>query len=400
MFTHFYAPLVHTSVRQFTKSLVDREGAPVPRSSPDKACMDLDSGTAELLSCEARGYAENFVPQLPWQNTVSFTEPSNVPKDIPATAPATNLTLDWIHGFNSRESRQNVYYTKSGDSIVYPAGATGVKLSALGGTNPTQTYANDHNDKITCLAVHHVSKSVTHVATGQVGLVPKINVWASNTMETAVVLVGFHKKGISCLDFNPTGDMIVSIGQDDYHSVAVYDWKKKVAVFTSTTTMQPVLDCRWLSDDQVRRASELAKRGPQPRCSKRPANLPQSLLFHRLFPLFTPPLSFVHTVFVAVRFLRPQPLLPVVPIRQRLLAPARVVRQEDLVAGDDLRREREQVRGVRRFHGAFVRVGGPELHPCDQGALGEHYGDLRAALRRGDGVGERGREGSAVEPGA
>ena len=52
-------------------------------------------------------------------NTVSFCEPSP-PAEIPSTAPSTTLNLDRVHGFNSRESRQNLFYTKTGDSIITP----------------------------------------------------------------------------------------------------------------------------------------------------------------------------------------------------------------------------------------------------------------------------------------
>jgi len=235
---------------KFTKALVRREGQPLPRNRDDKATMDPDSGATEWLETEAKGFAENFVPQQPWQNTVSFTEPSNLPKDIPWTAPDTTLNLDWIHGFNSRESRQNLFYTKNGDSIVYPAGSVGVKLSGLGRDKElVQSFANDNTDKVSALTVHHVSKTMTYVATGQVGLVPRINIWATNTMENKVVLFGFHKIGVAQLDFSPSGKLLASVGMDKYHSIAVYDWEAKLPVFTSVTTEQPVLDCRWLTED-------------------------------------------------------------------------------------------------------------------------------------------------------
>ena len=139
----YYGELAEVEVEafggeKFSKALVTREAVALERGDADVASMDTDAGTAAWLSVEAKGYAENFVPQQPWQNTVSFTEPSSLPKDIPSSAPDTNLSLDWVHGFNSRESRNNVFYTRSGDSILYPAGSVGVKMSELGGDSPTQ----------------------------------------------------------------------------------------------------------------------------------------------------------------------------------------------------------------------------------------------------------------------
>ena len=235
---------------KFSKALVDREGKALPRLTEDLAAMDPDAGSAAWLATEAKGFAENFVPQQPWQNTVGFTEPSAAPKETNiGEQPPANLELDWVHGGNWREGRQNVFYTKGGDAILYAAGCTGLKVSGLGLPQRSMSFANVHTDKISALAVFYQSKSVTLVATGQVGLVPKINVWASNNMETKVTIVGLHKKGISHLDFSPSGKLLVTVGMDDYHSVAVYAWESKTAVFTSVSTMQPILDARWLGTD-------------------------------------------------------------------------------------------------------------------------------------------------------
>ena len=233
----------------FSKALVAREGGPaLKRTERMMASMDLDSGSDAWLDIEAKGYCENFLPLDPWQNTVSFTEPSTIPKEIPFDAPETTLSLDWIHGYNSRESRQNVFYNKRGDSVIYPAGAVGVNLS-IDGNERKQKFSIEHTDKIMSLAVYNVSKTFSHVATGQVGLKPKICVWASHTMENLVTILGFHKVGVNHLAFSPNGEYLVSVGMDEWHSLAVYDWKAKTALFTSVSTLQPVLDARWLGTD-------------------------------------------------------------------------------------------------------------------------------------------------------
>ena len=133
----------------FSKALVAREGKPqLKRNNLMKASMDLDSGADDWLGIESKGYCENFLPLDPWQNTVSFTEPSQIPKEIPYDAPETTLSLDWVHGHNSRESRQNVYYNKGGDSVIYPAGAIGVKLAIDSNGNNKQRFSIEHTDKI------------------------------------------------------------------------------------------------------------------------------------------------------------------------------------------------------------------------------------------------------------
>lgn len=41
----------------------------------------------------------------------------------------------------------------------------------------------------------------------------------------------FHKRGISAVAFSPNGQFLVTIGEDDQHTVAVYDWERRVVMF-------------------------------------------------------------------------------------------------------------------------------------------------------------------------
>ena len=67
--------------------LVNHGARVLPRAIDDFAAMDTDSGQMSRVAIEAKGLAINIKPSAPWQNTVSFTEPSVIPKKIPATAP-------------------------------------------------------------------------------------------------------------------------------------------------------------------------------------------------------------------------------------------------------------------------------------------------------------------------
>ena len=67
--------------------LVNHGARILPRAVEDFAAMDTDSGQMSKVAIEAKGLAINIKPSAPWQNTVSFTEPSVIPKKIPATAP-------------------------------------------------------------------------------------------------------------------------------------------------------------------------------------------------------------------------------------------------------------------------------------------------------------------------
>merc|ERR1712232_982367 len=102
------------------------------------------------------------------------------------------------------------------------------------------------SDHITALAIWHQGNSDTIVATSQLGKNPIISVWASSTMKKTVALYGFHKVGVSFLDFCPSGDLLLSIGMDKMNSIAVCNWRERRLVFTSYSTSRTVIDCRFL----------------------------------------------------------------------------------------------------------------------------------------------------------
>jgi len=43
-------------------------------------------------------------------------------------------------------------------------------------------------------------------------------------MEVKVTLQGFHQRGVCLLQFSEDGSLLLSVGQDDDHSIAVYEW--------------------------------------------------------------------------------------------------------------------------------------------------------------------------------
>eukprot|EP00937_MAST-01D_sp_MAST-1D-sp2_P003926 g3926.t1 len=215
------------------------------RSSEHVAAVDPDDGAPDTLAIEARGFAEEFMPQKPWVQVVNYTVPTDVP-EIDNTVPDTALELEWVHGYNANSCRNNLRYTVKGE-IVYSAAALGVVLNA---EEHKQRFANDHCDEINCFAVHNVRspKPDTLVATGEVGRRPKVCVWSTETMEVLSVLTGLQQNGVTHVDFSPDGEQLVTVGNDDGHSVAVYAWRTRVRLFSAVSTPEKVLDCRFIGD--------------------------------------------------------------------------------------------------------------------------------------------------------
>jgi len=84
----------------------------------------------------------------------------------------------------------------------------------------------EHTDDIICLAINEHPRFKNVVATGQIGAKPEIMVWDTMTKTTLSVLKGFHTKGVCAVNFSCSGKLLLSVGVDNNHSVAVWRWQE------------------------------------------------------------------------------------------------------------------------------------------------------------------------------
>eukprot|EP01135_Chromosphaera_perkinsii_P001223 Nk52_evm22s162 gene=Nk52_evmTU22s162 len=135
------------------------------------------------------------------------------------TKQVKNIQLEYIYGYRGYDMRCNVHYVNE-SVIVYNAAGAGIVFNTV---ENTQTFYLEHTDDILSLALHPNKKLV---ATGQIGKSPNINVWDVDSKKTLSVIKGFHQRGVCFVDFSNSGEILVSVGLDDNHSIAVYEWKK------------------------------------------------------------------------------------------------------------------------------------------------------------------------------
>ncbi|XP_078490103.1 echinoderm microtubule-associated protein-like 6 [Ciona intestinalis] len=154
------------------------------------------------------------------------------------TPDSSSLKLNFVYGYRGYDCRDNTFYTQGGD-VVYHVAALGIVYSR---DRHEQKFYDKHDDDILCLNLHPLKDIV---ATGQVGRDPAIHLWEIESMTTLSILKGFHQRGVSSVDFSGDGKKLVSIGLDNDHSMAIWDWKRGQRLATSKTYQDKVFGVRF-----------------------------------------------------------------------------------------------------------------------------------------------------------
>jgi WD40 repeat protein/Ca2+-binding EF-hand superfamily protein len=190
-----------------------------------------------------------FGASKPFLGEVKASTPKGyVPPKGAGDAPNQSIKIKYVHGYRAFDTRMNVKYTYD-DRVVYHAAALGIVLDK--NTN-TQSYFQGHHEDMVALAIHPNGKIV---ATGQMAEAGKaklidIFVWDVDTKQVLANLVGFHLRAIRLLAFSPDGKHLLSGGQDDDNSVAIYDWANSKLIATSPVDKSRVLDGLFLNDTE------------------------------------------------------------------------------------------------------------------------------------------------------
>lgn len=173
-----------------------------------------------IAVCEMEEGIYDSSQMLPWQRTI--VPPSKAPIED-HSEPSDSLELEFIYGFTADRSRESISYLPNGE-ILFFCGTVAVIMTQK---SRSQRFYQEHNSTITSLGVGWKDSIV---ATGDLGPIPVIRIWNPFTLSTLAVLQGFHRRGIAQLRFSPNGKFLASIGQDEFHSVAIYDWRNNTII--------------------------------------------------------------------------------------------------------------------------------------------------------------------------
>eukprot|EP00742_Colponemidia_sp_Colp-10_P006323 GILJ01006777.1.p1 GENE.GILJ01006777.1~~GILJ01006777.1.p1 ORF type:complete len:2262 (-),score=409.36 GILJ01006777.1:195-6980(-) len=186
---------------------------------------------------------DEFLAVKPWLGAIK--EPTNWKKPRNQDkAPYPKLVLDWVHGYRSHDTKNNLRYTSSGE-IAYIAAALGIVYQP--GAERSQRYFNKHTDDVIAFDIDSTGQ---YCATGEMGKKPAIHVWDTRTMNGVAKLVGSLQRAVLAVAFNPAGDKVAGVGQDADHSVAVYDWRSSTLIACVKSDKNRVLELAWKSDTE------------------------------------------------------------------------------------------------------------------------------------------------------
>jgi len=150
----------------------------------------------------------------------------------PQSRPRTFLQLDYIYGYRCFLAGQNLYYSVSGETVLYPAAAVVVLLdrksntqSFLGGGELGA--AKGHSDDIMTLAINPRRDLL---ASGEIGNNPLICIWRlegdDSGKEVARLEQGSGTQAVAALCFSNDSKFLFAVDQSPSQFVRIYDWRE------------------------------------------------------------------------------------------------------------------------------------------------------------------------------
>lgn len=213
----------------------------------ENATDAASTGAIKLFEKKETSGDVKWMAVKPWKGAIK--EPSNAPRNDPSP-PTQGLELTRVIGYHGWDQRSNIVINRNGH-IIYPIAGTAVVLDSK--TNAQRIFQGQ-NDDITCIAQSPVDLNL--IATGQVATIvnrratlPHICVWDSTDFKNCVVLRNAAKRAVRSVAFSADGKYLASVGGDDQHSVAVWDWKaqRKVAEIPGDTNK--IYQVKWNPKD-------------------------------------------------------------------------------------------------------------------------------------------------------
>uniref|UniRef100_H2YU32 Uncharacterized protein n=1 Tax=Ciona savignyi TaxID=51511 RepID=H2YU32_CIOSA len=156
-----------------------------------------------------------------------------------------DLELHHVFGYRGFDCRDNLHYIDDCAQIVYHAAGGGIVHNLASGQ---QSFYLEHTDDIICLSVNQHPKFPNVIATGQIGSNPTIHIWDAGSKQSVSILKGFHVNGVCSVNFSASGKLLLSVGLDEQHSVAVWRWQEGIKACSHTCSKYRVFSAQFRPD--------------------------------------------------------------------------------------------------------------------------------------------------------
>lgn len=152
--------------------------------------------------------------------------------------PDASLKLEYVHGYRTKDCRQNLYYNDK-ETIIFHAAAVLIYHNI---DKNEQLILDPHQDDILSIDYH---RGTNQVITGELG--PKPFVCLFRDAKLVRTFIAPVKKGVLALAFNPDGKRAACAGMDDDHEIAILDLDKGTVVAKTKGTKKVITKILWTS---------------------------------------------------------------------------------------------------------------------------------------------------------
>ncbi len=205
----------------------DQKGLDIGNEEDIQTMVELGSG--DIFQEEIMMHGDESGVIKPWLEGMISPEYA-LEEDL--TPPKYSLNIEHVFGFRTEESRKNLFFLTK-DQILYSTSSLGIiqnlddNTQTLFGGFPLGENKECHDKDITAIA--YLKKDVSMVATGQLGIHPKILVWSP--VDPEIIYAKFEQpegsKLVSNISFDKSGRFLGSFGKDDNNSFYIFDLRTK-----------------------------------------------------------------------------------------------------------------------------------------------------------------------------
>jgi len=198
---------------------------PHPQTDNLESLSDEDEGSLDIRDAESGTRA---LAHKPWAGAIVATS-NATGSPVNSGLPAESLILEHVYGYRTRDCRNNLFYTSTGN-IVWPAGSIAVVHDIK--TNSQRFFHGKHKEDITAVALHPDGKTV---ATGDVVTHDDgcfVYIWDSEHPEDESkhiqIRIGEKKlaRGVADVEFSADGRYLSVVAMDADHMIYIYEWNK------------------------------------------------------------------------------------------------------------------------------------------------------------------------------